>query len=63
MNILFQLFLLSMQYGQLKESMGKLGKFIIWTLVFIGAVLLFRAWLLDYRCKKMNEERESEKDD
>ena len=52
-----------MQYGQLKESMGKLGKFIVWSLVLVGAVLLFRAWLLDYRCKKVNDRRESEKED
>ena len=52
-----------MDYGHLQDFMGKVGRFIIWALVFIGAVLLFRAWLLDYRCKKINDNRKSEKDD
>lgn len=62
MNILFQVFILGMEYGRLQNFMGKVGRFIIWMLVFIGVVLFIRAWLLDYRCKKINENRESDAD-
>ena len=58
--MLFQIFVLGMEYGRLQNFMGKVGRFIVWILIFTGAVLLFRAWLLDYRCKKINENREPE---